>query len=130
MARCELERAPIAGGKKLGLTLAATTPDRPDRMNAMNVTLPFSLAAAMKKANAVDPKAVALALEGLEIDTPTGKAWMQKENHQIVQPLFISTFAEGVKFDLENTGFGFKTDARIEAQATVLPTTCRMQRPA
>lgn len=88
------------------------------------------LAAAMKKANGADPKAVALALEGLEIDTPTGKAWMQKENHQIVQPLFISTFAEGVKFDLENTGFGFKTDSKIEAQATVLPTTCRMHRPA
>lgn len=88
------------------------------------------LAAAMKKANAVDPKAVALALEGLEIETPTGKAWMQKENHQLVQPLFISTFSEGVKFDLENTGFGFKTDTKIEAQATVLPTTCRMQRPA
>lgn len=88
------------------------------------------LAAAMKKANSAEPKPVAFALEGLEIETPTGKAWMQKENHQLVQPLFISTFSEGVKFDLENTGFGFKTDTKIDAQATVLPTTCRMQRPA
>lgn len=88
------------------------------------------LAAAAKKANATDPKAIAMALEGLEIDTPTGKAWMRKDNHQLIQPLFISTFAEGVKFDLENTGFGFKTDAKIDAKATETPTTCKMQRPA
>jgi branched-chain amino acid transport system substrate-binding protein len=55
---------------------------------------------------------------------------MQKENHQLIQPLYISTFAENVKFDLENTGFAFKTDVKIEAQATVMPTTCRMQRPS
>jgi len=34
-----------------------------------------------------------------------------------------------VKFDVERTGFGFKTDARIEAKDTVLPTTCKFQRP-
>jgi branched-chain amino acid transport system substrate-binding protein len=88
------------------------------------------VAAAMKKANSADPKAVALALEGMEIDTPTGKAMMRRDNHQLIQPLYISTFAENVKFDLENTGFAFKTDVKIEAQATVMPTTCRMQRPA
>lgn len=87
------------------------------------------LAAASKKAGALDPRAIAMALEGLEIDTPTGKAHMRQDNHQILMPLYISTFSENVKFDLENTGFGFKTDVRIEAEATRTPTTCRMQRP-
>jgi branched-chain amino acid transport system substrate-binding protein len=34
-----------------------------------------------------------------------------------------------VKFDIEKTGLGFRTDARIEAKDTVMPTTCKMQRP-
>lgn len=88
------------------------------------------LAEAMKKAGSAEPRAVAMALEGLEIDTPTGKAVMRQDNHQLLMPLYISTFSENVKFDLENTGFGFKTDTRIEGEATRTPTTCRMQRPA
>jgi branched-chain amino acid transport system substrate-binding protein len=30
---------------------------------------------------------------------------------------------------VENTGFGWKTDVRIEAKDTVMPTTCKMERP-
>lgn len=35
----------------------------------------------------------------------------------------------GVKYDAEATGYGWKTDLRIEAKDTAMPTTCRMQRP-
>jgi len=31
--------------------------------------------------------------------------------------------------DVENTGLGFRTDARIEPWVTAQPTSCRMQRP-
>jgi len=34
-----------------------------------------------------------------------------------------------VKFDVERTGNGFKTDRRIEAKDTAQPTTCKMTRP-
>jgi len=58
---------------------------------------------------------------------------MRAEDHQLIHPLYLATFAKagqsGVKYDAENTGYGWKTDARIEAKDTVLPTTCKMERP-
>jgi branched-chain amino acid transport system substrate-binding protein len=36
---------------------------------------------------------------------------------------------KGVKYDVENTGFGWKTDVRIEGKDTVMPTSCKMERP-
>lgn len=85
--------------------------------------------AAMDKTKSVEPKDVALALEDLEIKIETGSAKMMKENHQLVQPLYISTLADKTKFDIDNSGRGFKTDYKIEGPATVLPNSCQMKRP-
>jgi branched-chain amino acid transport system substrate-binding protein len=91
------------------------------------------LAAAIEKAGTTDPKAIAFALEGLIYETPYGKAYMRAEDHQLIQPLYISTFAKAgqgtVKYDSENTGIGFKTVKRIDAMETAMPTTCEMKRP-
>jgi branched-chain amino acid transport system substrate-binding protein len=91
------------------------------------------LVAAMEAARTTDPVKVAKALEGLSFLSPTGPALMRKEDHQLIQPLYLATFTKvgvpGVKYDAEGTGLGWKTDARIEPDETVLPTTCRMQRP-
>lgn len=91
------------------------------------------LVTAMETARTTDPLKVARALEGLSYLSPTGPALMRKEDHQLLQPLYLATFtkagAPGVKYDSEGTGFGWKTDARIEPDQTALPTTCRMQRP-
>ena len=64
---------------------------------------------------------------------------MRATDHQLIQPLYISTVkkiaAKGgpkdVKYDLEKTGFGFKTDTRIEGVSSVArkPTSCAMKRP-
>jgi hypothetical protein len=35
-----------------------------------------------------------------------------------------------VKYDVERPGNGFKTDRRIEAKDTMMPTTCKMDRPS
>jgi branched-chain amino acid transport system substrate-binding protein len=91
------------------------------------------LAKAMNQVGSADPLMVAEAMEGMQLEDDAGLVWMRSDNHQLIQPLYISTFtrADGknVKFDLESTGFGFRTDARIEAKDTELPTTCTMQRP-
>ena len=63
---------------------------------------------------------------------PTGEVWMRPDDHQLQQPLYVATFTKlggEVKYDLEDTGHGFRTDMRIESKDTTLPTTCRMQRP-
>ncbi|QCK85790.1 branched-chain amino acid ABC transporter substrate-binding protein [Phreatobacter aquaticus] len=88
------------------------------------------LAKAMNDTKSVDVREVALALEGMEIKIETGTASMRKDNHQLIQPLYISTLAENVKFDVDNTGLGFKTDIKIEGPATSMASTCQMRRPA
>jgi branched-chain amino acid transport system substrate-binding protein len=42
----------------------------------------------------------------------------------------VSTLSDNVKFDVENTGLGFKTDAKLNGKDLALPTTCKMQRPS
>jgi branched-chain amino acid transport system substrate-binding protein len=65
----------------------------------------------------------------MKMQTSLGEVEMRADNHQILQPLFVSTLAKGVKYDSEDTGLGWKTDAKVDGKATALPTTCKMERP-
>lgn len=97
-------------------------------------TLMEMVAKAIEKAGSAEAEDVAYALEGMTHQTPYGEVIMRAEDHQLIQPLYISTLSKAgtdeVKYDVENTGLGWKTDKRIEAEATVMPTTCKMGRPA
>ena len=86
-------------------------------------------AAAAKKAQSNDPAKVARALEGMKMATPLGEVEMRADNHQILQPLYVSTLARGQKYDAEGTGLGWRTDIKVDGKATALPTTCKMERP-
>ncbi len=91
------------------------------------------LVKAMEAAKSTDPAKVALALEGMKFPSFTGEVTMRADNHQLIQPMYISTFTKagtpGVKYDMERTGLGFRSEGRIDAKETVMPTTCKMQRP-
>ena len=95
------------------------------------------LAAAAKKAKSVEPKAVAYALEGMRLETPTGEVEMRKQDHQLIQPLYLSTVykqaskggPKEVKYDIENTGLGFKTEAKLDAARSARSSSCNMTRP-
>ena len=80
-----------------------------------------------------DPFEIALALEKGSYEGPTGKVWMRKDNHQLLQPLFVSTMVDindgSIKYDVERTGIGFLTDSATEADQTIIKTTCSMNRP-
>ncbi|HKB82343.1 MAG TPA: branched-chain amino acid ABC transporter substrate-binding protein [Burkholderiales bacterium] len=90
-------------------------------------------AKAIDKAGSADPAKVAKALEDMRYDAGVGEAWMRADDHQIMEPLFVATFAkvgrQGVKYDADETGFGWHVDTRIEAKDNILPTTCKMERP-
>jgi branched-chain amino acid transport system substrate-binding protein len=88
----------------------------------------FTLAAKNAKSN--DPVKVAKALEGLKLNTTVGEVEMRADNHQILMPMFVSTMSDKVKYDVEKSGVGFKTDTKINGKDTALPTTCKMQRPS
>jgi branched-chain amino acid transport system substrate-binding protein len=58
---------------------------------------------------------------------------MRPDDHQLMVPLYMAEFAKagtpGVKYDSEGTGYGWKTEASIDAKSTILPNTCKMERP-
>ena len=96
--------------------------------NAMDMLL-----IAINQANSADPIKVAKALEGMKMQSFTGEVTMRADNHQILQPMYVSTLTKagtsGAKYDVERTGMGFRSEGRIDAKSTAMPTTCKMQRP-
>jgi len=43
---------------------------------------------------------------------------------------YATTFTRDVKYDVEKTGLGWKTDCIVPADDFTLPTNCSMKRPA
>ncbi len=90
-------------------------------------------AQALDKAGKDDPVRVAFALEGMRYKGPSGESWMRPEDHQLMSPTYITSFVRagqaGVKYDVEGTGFGWKTEMLSEARDSVPPIRCKMQRP-
>ena len=84
---------------------------------------------AADKAGSTDPVKVAFAMEGLEVDTPTGKVMMRKQDHQMQMPLFISVLKDDMKYGAEGTDFNFHKIAEISRDEVSLPSTCKMRRP-
>jgi branched-chain amino acid transport system substrate-binding protein len=87
----------------------------------------------MRKAKSVDPKAVAYAMEGARYKSPLGEIEMRKTDHQLQAPLYLGVWAKqgskGVKYDAENTGYGFRSEAVWDAYVASQPTSCQMTRP-
>jgi branched-chain amino acid transport system substrate-binding protein len=106
-------------------------PDKADEFYYWRLKNTFALlTAAAAKAKSNDPVKLARALEGMRLDTAAGPMEMRADNHQLLQPLFVSTLSDKVKNGIEGTGLGFVTERKIEAKDTALPTTCKMQRPS
>jgi branched-chain amino acid transport system substrate-binding protein len=91
------------------------------------------LSKAIKDTKSTDPVKVAKAMEGMKVQSLNGIVEMRASDHQAEQPLVIATWvkADGkdVKYDQEKTGYGWRTDAVLDASSAVQPTTCQMKRP-
>jgi branched-chain amino acid transport system substrate-binding protein len=91
------------------------------------------LSQAIKAAKSTDPVKVAFAMEGARFNSLNGEVTMQKVDHQLQQPLFIGTWTKvngkDVKYDQENTGYGWKMEKKIDAYMAGQPTSCQMKRP-
>ena len=59
---------------------------------------------------------------------------MRAMDHQFQQQLRVGVMdrqgSEGVKFDVEGSGYGFRVIRTISAARAELPSSCSMQRPA
>ncbi|MEZ5650777.1 MAG: branched-chain amino acid ABC transporter substrate-binding protein [Burkholderiaceae bacterium] len=89
------------------------------------------VAAAMEKAKSTAPIKVAGALEGMSLTTWWGdKITMRADDHQIQAPIRISVHTDkGIKWDMDNSGYGLLNESEISAEAAAVPTTCKMERP-
>ncbi|AXW61687.1 branched-chain amino acid ABC transporter substrate-binding protein [Ralstonia solanacearum] len=90
------------------------------------------LAAAIERAGTTEAGAVARALEGASLDAGFHRLTLRAEDHQAIQPLIVMQMARagtpGAPFDIEGSGYGFRTLKVIPSAQTALPTTCRMAR--
>jgi branched-chain amino acid transport system substrate-binding protein len=109
---------------------------RDDYVHARMHVLVEMLVAAMEQARSTDPTAVAQALEGLAYDGRTlgglHTARMRAADHQLQQPVVVSVMervgTSGVRFDVEGSGYGFRTLRRFDAAQVEQAHQCRMQR--
>lgn len=110
---------------------------RDDYVHARMQVLVEMLAAALEQAGSTDVDAVAQALEGARFDASKlgglHEARMRAEDHQLIQPLVVSVMqragGEGVRFDNEGSGYGFRTLRRVAADDAAPPVRCNMARP-
>jgi branched-chain amino acid transport system substrate-binding protein len=93
----------------------------------------WMLARAIDQAKSLEPKKIAAALEDMRYEADGGEVWMRKADHQLVMPLYLSIFekvnGKDVRYDVEDTGYGFRTFAVIPAKDLDVPNTCKMERP-
>jgi branched-chain amino acid transport system substrate-binding protein len=92
-----------------------------------------ALGKAIKAAKNTDPVKVAYALEGLKVTGLNGEMEVRASDHQLQQPLYIMSWVKAdvaeVRFDQENTGFGWKTVEKLDTFVAAQPTSCQMKRP-
>ncbi len=92
------------------------------------------LSKAVKESRSTNPVKVAYAMEGMKIKSLNGEVEMRKTDHQAQQPLYIATWTKlngkDVKYDQESTGYGWRTDQKVDSYVASQPTSCQMGRPA
>ena len=111
---------------------------RNDYFQARTVVMLEMLVRAIERARTDEPLAVARALSGMAYGqaegNPLGSAFMRAEDHQLIGPLVVSVMQKqgspGVLFDVEGSGFGFRSELAVRPSAIARPTTCRMAWPA
>ena len=86
------------------------------------------------QAKSTDPVKVAFALEGMKAKVLNGEVEMRKTDHQLLQPLMVAVWdkvnGKTVKYDQENTGYGWRTVQEIDTYVSAQPTSCQMKRPS
>jgi branched-chain amino acid transport system substrate-binding protein len=92
-----------------------------------------ALVQAIEKAGTSEPFSVALQVEKADVSMGGQRGKMRAQDHQFQQPLVVSVMAKQggaeVPFDVEGSGYGFKTVKQLKASDVELPSSCKMIRP-
>jgi branched-chain amino acid transport system substrate-binding protein len=92
-----------------------------------------ALAQALERAGTVEAVPLAQALEQVQLTFAGQTGRMRAADHQFQQPLVVGMMdrlgAPGVRFDVEGSGYGFRTVRVIPPAQAELPHACKMARP-
>jgi branched-chain amino acid transport system substrate-binding protein len=110
---------------------------RDDYFQARTVVMIEMLVRAIEAAGTTDALAVARALAGMkhgpEHGSPFGRVFLREADHQLIGPLVVSVMQKqgsaGVRFDVEGSGFGFRSELGVAPARSERPTACRMAWP-
>ena len=93
-----------------------------------------ALVQSIERAGSSEPLAVALQLERAEVSMGGQRGKMRAQDHQFQQPLVVGIMSKQggaeVPFDVEGSGYGFKTVKQFKANEVEMPSSCKMVRPA
>ena len=109
---------------------------RDDYVHVRMQVLVEMLASAIERAGSVEAGAVARTLPGMSFDASRlgglHSGTMRAADHQFQQPLVVSVMdrvgAPGVRYDVEGSGYGFRTVRRFEARELEMAHACKMPR--
>ena len=110
---------------------------RDDFFQARTVLMIEMLVRAIEAAGTVDSIAVARALSGMNFvaaqGNPLGDVLMRKADHQLIGPLVVSVMdrqgAPTVRYDVEGSGYGFRSTLTVTPAKNERPTRCVMAWP-
>lgn len=92
-----------------------------------------ALAQALERAGTADAIPLARALEQVDVSLFGQQGRMRAADHQFQQSLVVGVMdklgAEGVKFDVEGSGYGFRVVRQLGPSQAEMPHACRMMRP-
>ena len=124
--------APTPALEKIAVAYKKKSPDE-DFIYASHWYTMNMLRAAMRQAKSTDHKKVAFAMEGMKYESQVGEVEMRKSDHQMLAPIYLGVWAKkgspGVKYDSENTGYGFRSEVVWDSYVSAQPTSCQMKRP-
>ena len=110
---------------------------RDDYFQARTIVMVEMLVRAIEAAGTDDALAVARALSGMSFSAPQGNplgdVTMRKADHQLIGPLVVSVMdkkgAPTVRYDVEGSGYGFRSTLAMAPAKNERPTRCAMVWP-
>ena len=111
---------------------------RDDFFQARTIVMVEMLVRAIEAAGTVDALAVARALSGMNFSAsqgnPLGNVTMRSADHQLFGPLVVSIMDKqgtyAVRYDVEGSGYGFRSRLVVASSDSEHPTRCQMNWPA
>lgn len=110
---------------------------RDDYFQARTVVMIEMLVRAIEATGTIEALPVARALSGMSFSAtqgnPLGDVTMRKTDHQLIGPLVVSVMdkqgAAAVRYDVEGSGYGFRSELTIAPAQNERPTRCVMNWP-